>query len=124
MSSPLLDIGINNATGIVWNITGPSDMTLFEVNDAAEVIYELIDPSANLIFGAVVDPNLAATKEVTITLIATGLGGAQPLPPAAQRQASASSQPAGKGQQQQQQAPAASEPGFSVPDFLRRRMRK
>ncbi|KAH7624554.1 hypothetical protein Ndes2526B_g00754 [Nannochloris sp. 'desiccata'] len=73
VSSPLLDVGIDRATGIVWNITGPPDMTLFEVNEAAEIIYDLVDPTANLIFGAVVDPNL--NKEVQITLIATGFGG-------------------------------------------------
>lgn len=72
ISSPLLDVGIERATGIVWNITGPSDMTLFEVNDAAEIIYDLVDPSANLIFGAVVDKGLQ--QEVNITLIATGFG--------------------------------------------------
>ena len=70
IQSPLLDIGIERATGIVWNITGGSDLTLFEVNAAAEVIYDLVDPTANLIFGAVVDPALSG--QVSITLIATG----------------------------------------------------
>ncbi|KAL6574994.1 Cell division protein FtsZ [Orobanche minor] len=70
IQSPLLDIGIERATGIVWNITGGSDLTLLEVNAAAEVIYDLVDPSANLIFGAVVDPALSG--QVSITLIATG----------------------------------------------------
>ncbi|KAA3471708.1 Cell division FtsZ, chloroplastic-like protein [Gossypium australe] len=58
IQSPLLDIGIERATGIVWNITGGTDLTLFEVNAAAEVIYDLVDPKANLIFGAVIDPSL------------------------------------------------------------------
>ncbi|KAL8526348.1 hypothetical protein ACS0TY_015535 [Phlomoides rotata] len=70
IQSPLLDIGIERATGIVWNITGGTDLTLFEVNAAAEVIYDLVDPSANLIFGAVVDPSISG--QVSITLIATG----------------------------------------------------
>ncbi|GMH23163.1 hypothetical protein Nepgr_025006 [Nepenthes gracilis] len=70
IQSPLLDIGIERATGIVWNITGGSDLTLYEVNVAAEIIYDLVDPSANLIFGAVIDPLL--TGQVSITLIATG----------------------------------------------------
>uniref|UniRef100_A0A6N2L6B5 Tubulin/FtsZ 2-layer sandwich domain-containing protein n=1 Tax=Salix viminalis TaxID=40686 RepID=A0A6N2L6B5_SALVM len=70
IQSPLLDIGIELATGIVWNITGGTDLTLFEVNAAAEVIYDLVDPTANLIFGAVIDPSL--TGQVSITLIATG----------------------------------------------------
>lgn len=72
LSSPLLDVGVERATGIVWNITGPPDMSLFEVNEAAEIIYELVDPQANLIFGAVVDPKMSG--EVQITLIATGFG--------------------------------------------------
>ncbi|KAI8524338.1 hypothetical protein RHMOL_Rhmol13G0142800 [Rhododendron molle] len=70
VQSPLLDVGIERATGIVWNITGGSDLTLFEVNAAAEVIYDLVDPNANLIFGAVIDPSL--NGQVSITLIATG----------------------------------------------------
>ncbi|KAF8041911.1 hypothetical protein BT93_A0495 [Corymbia citriodora subsp. variegata] len=70
IQSPLLDIGIERATGIVWNITGGSDLTLYEVNAAAEVIYDLVDPNANLIFGAVIDPSLSG--QVSITLIATG----------------------------------------------------
>ncbi|KAH1108966.1 hypothetical protein J1N35_012734 [Gossypium stocksii] len=70
IQSPLLDIGIERAIGIVWNITGGTDLTLFEVNAAAEVIYDLVDPKANLIFGAVIDPSLCG--QVSITLIATG----------------------------------------------------
>ncbi|KAJ0969736.1 hypothetical protein J5N97_022613 [Dioscorea zingiberensis] len=70
IQSPLLDIGIERATGIVWNITGGNDLTLYEVNAAAEVIYDLVDPSANLIFGAVIDQSFSG--QVSITLIATG----------------------------------------------------
>ncbi|KAA8544240.1 hypothetical protein F0562_022252 [Nyssa sinensis] len=70
IQSPLLDIGIERATGIVWNITGGNDLTLFEVNAAAEVIYDLVDPNANLILGAVIDQSLSS--QVSITLIATG----------------------------------------------------
>eukprot|EP01025_Chloroclados_australasicus_P052804 TRINITY_DN616_c0_g1_i4.p1 TRINITY_DN616_c0_g1~~TRINITY_DN616_c0_g1_i4.p1 ORF type:complete len:572 (-),score=93.55 TRINITY_DN616_c0_g1_i4:1409-3124(-) len=87
ISSPLLDVGIRRATGIVWNITGPEDMTLFEVNEAAELMYDLVDPSANLIFGAVIDKEL--TEEVQITLIATGFqnaGGSQPVEDSDQQQ--------------------------------------
>ena len=73
ISSPLLDVGIERATGIVWNITGSSDMTLREVNEAAEIICEMVDVNANLIFGACVDDRMSG--EVSITLIATGFGG-------------------------------------------------
>ena len=65
ISSPLLDLGIDRATGIVWNITGGDDLTLHEVNEAAEVIYDLVDPSALIIFGAVVkDGNRATDGEI------------------------------------------------------------
>ncbi|XP_062005754.1 cell division protein FtsZ homolog 2-2, chloroplastic-like [Rosa rugosa] len=70
IQSSLLDIVIERATGIVWNITGGTDLTHYEVNAAAEVIYDLVDPTANLIFGAVTDPSLSG--QVSITLIATG----------------------------------------------------
>ncbi|GAB4856463.1 hypothetical protein Ancab_014378 [Ancistrocladus abbreviatus] len=62
IQSPSLDIGIERATGIVWNITGGSDLTLFEANATAEVIYDLVDPGANLIFGAVIDPSVVNRK--------------------------------------------------------------
>lgn len=58
ISSPLLDAGINDATGCVWNITGPADLSLREVNEAADIINEVADPSADIIFGAVVDETL------------------------------------------------------------------
>ncbi|KAM5559484.1 hypothetical protein ABKV19_020911 [Rosa sericea] len=70
IQSPLLNIGIERATGIVWNITGGTDLRLYEVNAAADVIYDLVDPTENLIFGAVTDPSLRG--QVSITLIATG----------------------------------------------------
>src|SRR5581483_2597339 len=70
VSSPLLDIAIDGAKGILFNITGGDDLTLFEVNEAAEIINKAADPDANIIFGAVIDPRLQ--NEVRITLIATG----------------------------------------------------
>ncbi|MCU0485072.1 MAG: cell division protein FtsZ [Anaerolineales bacterium] len=70
ISSQLLDITIDGAHGILFNVTGGSDMTLFEVNQAAAIIKETAHPDVNLIFGAVIDPNLA--DEIRITVIATG----------------------------------------------------
>jgi cell division protein FtsZ len=55
ISSPLLDFPITRARGIVFNVVGGSDMTLQEINTAAEVIYQNVDPDANIIFGAMVD---------------------------------------------------------------------
>ncbi len=70
ISNQLLDITIDGARGILFNVTGGSDMTLFEVNQAATIIKETAHPDVNLIFGAVVDPNMK--DEVRITVIATG----------------------------------------------------
>ena len=81
ISSPLLESSIEGAKGVVLNITGGSDLTLHEVNTAAETIYEVVDPNANIIFGAVIDEKMQG--EVTITVIATGFTGETPPPAAA-----------------------------------------
>lgn len=70
ISSQLLDITIDGARGILFNVTGGSELTLFEVNQAAAIIKETAHPDVNLIFGAVVDPSM--NDEVRITVIATG----------------------------------------------------
>lgn len=70
ISSPLLESSIDGASGAVFNITGGTDLTLHEVNSAAEIIYEAVDPHANIIFGAVIDERMQG--EVQITVIATG----------------------------------------------------
>jgi cell division protein FtsZ len=71
ISSPLLDTSIDGARGVLMNITGGSDLTLVEVDEAARAIRELADEDANIIFGTVLVPN--AKPEVKITLIATGV---------------------------------------------------
>jgi cell division protein FtsZ len=70
VSSPLLEASVEGATGILLNITGGSDIGLFEVNEAAEVVTGAADQNANVIFGAVIDDNLAG--KVRVTVIATG----------------------------------------------------
>jgi cell division protein FtsZ len=72
VSSPLLDASIEGATGILLNITGGSDIGLFEVNEAAELVTSIADQNANVIFGAVIDESLAG--DVRVTVIATGFG--------------------------------------------------
>ncbi len=72
LTNELLDVTINGASGILFNVRGGPDMTLFEVNQAAEIIRETADPNANLIFGAVIDP--AGGDTLHITVIATGFG--------------------------------------------------
>jgi cell division protein FtsZ len=71
ISSPLLDASIEGARGILMNITGGPDLTLVEVNEAAQLVQELVDRDANIIFGTVIVPK--PKHEVRITLIATGL---------------------------------------------------
>lgn len=70
VASPLLDVSMEGARGVLFNITGGGDLTLAEINDAAEIINKAADPDANIIFGTVTDPSMG--NEVKITLIATG----------------------------------------------------
>jgi cell division protein FtsZ len=70
--SPLLETDIEGARGLLLNITGGEDLTLFEVNEAAGVISEAADEDANIIFGAVVDEKLKG--KISITVVATGFG--------------------------------------------------
>lgn len=70
ISNQLLDITIDGARGVLFNITGGSEMTLFEVNQAAAIIRETAHPDVNMIFGAVIDPTMG--DDVRITVIATG----------------------------------------------------
>jgi cell division protein FtsZ len=70
LDSPLLDISVGGAKGVLFNVAGGPGLTLFEVNEAAEAIREAVDPEANIIFGVVHDPSMK--EEVRLTLIATG----------------------------------------------------
>jgi cell division protein FtsZ len=70
ISSPLLDISMEGARGVLLNITGGNDLALSEISDAADVIAQAADPEASIIFGAVIDPKIE--NEVRITVIATG----------------------------------------------------
>jgi cell division protein FtsZ len=70
ISSQLLDITIDGARGVLFNVTGGPNLTLFEVNQAAALIRETSHPDVNMIFGAVIDPNM--TDEIHVTVIATG----------------------------------------------------
>jgi cell division protein FtsZ len=76
VNSPLLESSVDGAHGVIFNVTGGSDMTLHEVNEAAEVVYEAVDKDANIIFGTVLDETMQG--ELQITVIATGFQMAQP----------------------------------------------
>ncbi len=70
ISSPLLEVDITGATGVLFNVTGPANLGLHELNEAARVIAEVVDPDAEIIFGTAIDESL--TDEVRITVIGTG----------------------------------------------------
>jgi len=76
ITSPLLGISIDGARGILFNVTGGSDLSLFEVSEAAEIIKQKAHPDVNIIFGAVIDPVMEGS--IRITVIATGFDAAAP----------------------------------------------
>ncbi len=85
IASPLLDVTVDGARGVLFNITGGPDLTLWEVNEAAQVIHKAADPEANIIFGAVIDPELGS--EVRITLLAAGFNAKPMMVPTSLRAA-------------------------------------
>ena len=70
IASPLLEVDITGATGVLFNVTGPANLRLSELNNAARAIAEVVDPDAEIIFGTAIDEDL--TDEVRITVVATG----------------------------------------------------
>ena len=77
LASPLLDVSIKGAKGVLFNVTGADNLTLHEVNQAAEIIRQAVDPGANIIFGVRRDEKM--DKEIKITLVATGFAQASML---------------------------------------------
>lgn len=75
INSPLLELSINGAKGVLFNVTGGTDLGMFEIDEAAKVITQAADPQANIIFGSVIDPEI--TNEIRITVIATGFAGVE-----------------------------------------------
>ena len=118
--SPLLETSIDGARGLLLNITGGSDLTLFEVNEAAGVIAEAADDDANIIFGAVVDERLEG--KISITVVATGFGDAARPARAAPRRRAATA-PGGARERPPERAPRPhrrrrSAGDFDIPSFV------
>ena len=115
VSSPLLESSIEGATGILLNVTGGTDIGLFEVNEAAQVVTSAADQNANVIFGAVIDEALG--DEVRVTVIATGFG------PGRMRRRRRVEEPAERPAETPREVPAESfevtEDVLEVPSFLR-----
>lgn len=148
IASPLLEISIDGARGVLFNVTGGEDLGILEIYEAAEIVAKAVDQEANIKFGAVIDPNFPP-GQVKITLIATGFdanprpvskarvftGMTAPTVSAPQPQpVPVSQQPAQQQPAQQRPAqrpqPPSSQPGFlsgddlDIPPFLRNRNRQ
>lgn len=74
INSPLLEVSIDGARGVLFNVSGGPDLSMSEINDAAKIITESIDPNAKVIFGAVIDETLKK-GEIKVTVVATGFDG-------------------------------------------------
>jgi cell division protein FtsZ len=110
VSSPLLEQSVDGATGILLNVTGGSDLGLFEVNEAAEVVTGAADQNANVIFGAVIDDSLR--DEVRVTVIATGFG-------ALRRRRRVEAAPVAAMSGDDEPRPERSDVELEIPSFLR-----
>jgi cell division protein FtsZ len=124
ISSELLDITIDGARGILFNVTGGNDLSLFEVNQAAAIIKETAHPDVNLIFGAVIDPSMG--EELRVTVIATGFERSGMVRRATRRRGLAKVDGREEGTGQQTAADVFQPHSFDVndldiPAFLRRR---
>jgi len=108
LASSLLDVAIDGSKGILFNVVGGSSLTLFEVNEAAEIIKQAVDPEANIIFGVAHDPNMDS-EELRITLIATGFASKTGLTEANE-----------EDEQTQLLKNLKSEEELDIPSFLRR----
>lgn len=123
--SPLLETSIDGARGVIMNITGGSNLSLYEVNEAAEIVIAACDPEVNMIFGAIIDENLK--EEIKVTVIATGFehkaGTRRPSSPATA--APSASEPASEVRSGSNLRPFGSQSLSSdqldIPAFLRNR---
>ncbi len=119
ISSPLLESTIEGAKGVVLNITGGNDLTLHEVNTAADTIYEIVDPNANIIFGAVIDEKMQG--EIRVTVIATGFRGDSNATTSASTKALNSANPAARTPQPGPEVNLNQPTGLDIPEFLQKR---
>jgi len=132
--SPLLETSIDGARGVLMNITGGTNLSLYEVNEAADIVASSSDPEVNMIFGAVINENLK--DEIIVTVIATGFDETQAIarPSIPQRQAtpqvksSPVSPPAREEKEEVSrpvtQAHTYNENDLDIPTFLRNRNRR
>ena len=94
LTSPLLEVSLEGARGVLLNVIGGEDLGLLEVYDAAEIVARTVDPDAQIMFGAVVDP-MFAPGQVRVTLIATGLDPSRSAPQRARNFVTGAARPSG-----------------------------
>ena len=134
INSPLLEVSIDGARGVLFNVSGGTDMAMAEINEAARIITEHIDPDAKVIFGAVLDDKLKK-GEIKITVVATGFNNGYPnstTPSANGRQNILESMSPKKPSLQMSSTPTVKElvdssindEEFDIPAFIRRKMNK
>ncbi len=134
ISSPLLETSIDGAHGVLMNISGGANLSLFEVQEAAEIVTSAADQEVNVIFGSVINENLK--DEIVVTVIATGFDENKKEEynqnPSFQQKPTQNPSPIGGGQSQQQQQPRQEAPRrkpsfeedtLDIPTFLRNRNR-
>ncbi|WP_379967053.1 cell division protein FtsZ [Ectobacillus sp. sgz5001026] len=130
ISSPLLETSIDGAQGVLMNITGGTNLSLYEVQEAADIVASASDPEVNMIFGSVINENLK--DEIIVTVIATGFDDnlAVQLPKPMARPSSTSTQqakPEVKTREESREEPAERSPqveDIDIPAFLRNRRRR
>lgn len=126
--SPLLETSIEGARGVIMNITGGSNLSLYEVNEAAEIVIEASDPEVNMIFGAIIEEDMK--DEIKVTVIATGFEHKpSELKPPVRRPSSQQPEAQGDRQKPQQTQRPAYDPQsgadqLDIPTFLRNRSRQ
>lgn len=116
INSPLLELSISGARGVLFNVTGGPDLGMHEIDEAARVITDAVDPEANIIFGAVIDP--ALQDEIKITVIATGFENIpqqSPLSPVETRKVSLDIEPDLKISENEEDT-------LDIPAFIRKKM--
>lgn len=134
ISSPLLEISIDGARGVLFSISGGEDLTMYEINEAAKVITDSIHPEAKVIFGAVEDATLKK-GEIRVTVIATGFSESEPVLRETEKvepdKSGVSNQirPAvapidnGSTKQNQKQKEESDEEDWDIPAFIRKKMK-
>ena len=128
INSPLLEVSIDGAKGVLFNVTGGPDLTMAEINDAAKIITESIDPEAKVIFGATQD-NTLKKGEIKVTVIATGFSNENQFPKRVggfggfDKESGQESEPKQKVQGKRFIDDLEKEEEYDIPAFIRKKMK-